>query len=307
MMIAPVDRSFWMSPTTFYGLGIVVQTYPGLEVWTHSGGTQGSRSWFKRFSNGCSIAFLFNGEGSSGGDAFTVAMDNLLGGACLNTTVWPSADLFLQFLAPVAGAIVNGASFQPAPGAPDSLLTIFGAELSGTGSSSVSLRIRDSAGVEQSAPLVYKSLSQVNFRLPAGVAEGEATLVLKRAPHADVSVPLRITAVSPGLFASGVVTRVRADGSRSEESVTGPIRLPGPSEELYLTLYGTGIRGRRSGAVVLFDGKGVDADYAGAQPQFAGVDQVNVKLSGEVVHSGRVAVSVRGAGVESNSVSLVFE
>jgi uncharacterized protein (TIGR03437 family) len=66
-----------------------------------------------------------------------------------------------------------------------------------------------------------------------------------------------------------------------------PILL-GIDTPIYLTFYRTGIRGRSSpGNVIVTIGTvTVQAMYAGPQPQFPGLDQVNVPLS----------LSLRGAG-----------
>src|ERR1035441_5299765 len=111
-------------------------------------------------------------------------------------------------------------------------------------------------------------------------------------------------------LAAAVITRVHADGSVASEVVSAtPIHLGNPGEEVYLSLYGTGIRGNSSlSAVTVHLGdKASPALYAGPQPQFIGLDQVNVKLTNDLVGSGRVQVSVDAGGAASNSVSVVFE
>lgn len=59
-----------------------------------------------------------------------------------------------------------------------------------------------------------------------------------------------------------------------------PIDLGPETDEVFLVLFGTGIRGRSSLASVRVTIDGVEApvEYAGPQGEFAGLDQVNVKL-----------------------------
>ena len=191
-MVAQTDRSIWVSANTWYGFGIMGQTFPSVTVWTHSGGSQGSRSTFVRFSNGFSYGLLLNGEGRYGNDGFRSALAETLSGECLRTVrSWPSEDLFPRYLPPHASAVVDAMTFQAGAMAPASLQTLFGSELAGSGSE-LALVLRDSAGVERPVAVLYASLTQVNFQVPADAAAGNATLLVRRAPHADVSFPVEI-------------------------------------------------------------------------------------------------------------------
>ena len=99
-MVAQTDPSIWVNPTTWYGLGIMGMAFPDWEVWTHTGGSRGSRSTFLRVSNGCSWALLLNGEGSVGGDTFRGALAQALTAVCMSRRRWPDVDLFPQYLPP---------------------------------------------------------------------------------------------------------------------------------------------------------------------------------------------------------------
>ena len=131
---------------------------------------------------------------------------------------------------------------------------------------------------------------------------------MKRDPHGEVSAPIEIAAIAPGLFTAASITQVRADGPQIIEPVSAtPIRLGNSGEEVFLNLFGTGIRGH-SGAVTVHVGdRSAPALVAGAQPGFAGLDEVDVRLTTDLVRSGSVAVSVEADGVASNSVALTFE
>jgi uncharacterized protein (TIGR03437 family) len=86
----------------------------------------------------------------------------------------------------------------------------------------------------------------------------------------------------------GLLVRVR-DGIQSVEPVAQlvngtiepvPIDFGPSTDELFLVLFGTGLRKRSSLANVKAAIGGMDApvEYAGPQGEFAGLDQVNIRL-----------------------------
>jgi uncharacterized protein (TIGR03437 family) len=190
--------------------------------------------------------------------------------------------------------------------APESLLSAYAgtaplatAEFSGdprnpqTALGGTTVRIVDSAGVERMAPLLYVSPKQVNMVLPKDTATGSATLTIASG-NQDVSrAVVEVRAVAPELMQAGtypvaLLMRVR-DGTRTFEPITRiqngsvepvPIDFGPPTDELFLLLFGTGLRGRTSLASVkaLIGDLEVPAEYAGPQGEVAGLDQVNIRL-----------------------------
>jgi uncharacterized protein (TIGR03437 family) len=84
-----------------------------------------------------------------------------------------------------------------------------------------------------------------------------------------------------------------------------PIDL-GVDTPIYLSLYGTGIRGWSTigtplNTTVNIGGQSFPAAYAGPQPTVPGLDQVNVPLSLNLRGAGLVNVTVTAAGVTSNA------
>jgi uncharacterized protein (TIGR03437 family) len=75
---------------------------------------------------------------------------------------------------------------------------------------------------------------------------------------------------------------------------------------IYLTLYGTGIRGRSALAnvTVTIAGVAVPVQYAGPTPNFSGLDQVNVPLPLSLRGSGLSKVVVTVDGQASNAVMI---
>ena len=163
----------------------------------------------------------------------------------------------------------------------------------------VRLRITDSAGAERYAPLLYVSPAQINFLVPANVGIGPAVIAVapSGAPPVTVSVQLRPTA--PALFtmnqrlAAATAVRVR-NGVQTPVAVfecgqagcaAAPLELSADAP-VFLTLYATGLRRLQSVSVTV-RGSAVPVLYAGPQPTYPGLDQVNLELP----------VSLRGAGV----------
>jgi uncharacterized protein (TIGR03437 family) len=75
---------------------------------------------------------------------------------------------------------------------------------------------------------------------------------------------------------------------------------------VYLSFYGTGLRGRSalSNVTVTIGTVTVSPIYAGPQPQFPGLDQVNVPLPLSLRGAGIVNVTVTVDGVTSNAVKI---
>jgi uncharacterized protein (TIGR03437 family) len=73
-----------------------------------------------------------------------------------------------------------------------------------------------------------------------------------------------------------------------------------------LTLYGTGFRNRSSLAnvQVTVNGVSVPVQYAGAQPSFPGLDQVNISLPAALSGAGIANVVLTVDGQASNTVTV---
>jgi uncharacterized protein (TIGR03437 family) len=88
-----------------------------------------------------------------------------------------------------------------------------------------------------------------------------------------------------------------------------PINLSNASDQVILVLYGTGIRNRSSlaAANVKVGGRTLPALYAGSQPQYPGLDQVNVQLPQNLAGSGTVSVILTVDGITANSLSIAIQ
>ena len=138
-----------------------------------------------------------------------------------------------------------------------------------------------------------------------------------------------VDTVAPGMFsanadgqgvAAALALRVDGGGAQSIEQViqanqagTRYIALPVDAKadagQVYLILFGTGIRGRSELSKVKVTAGGIDLPvvYAGEQGQFPGVDQVNVgPVPASLAGRGEVQVVVTVDGRTANSVTVAF-
>jgi uncharacterized protein (TIGR03437 family) len=220
--------------------------------------------------------------------------------------------------------------------APDSLASGFGTILTtitkagqlplATSLGGARVYLRDSKGKEYYSPLLYVSPTQVNFQVPSQMAMGAATITVLSNEGSASMGKVNITNVKPGLFsadstgkglAAATVQRVKADLSQSIEPVVRfdpaqgkivavPIDLGATTDQVFLNLFGTGIRHRSSLAAVKATIGGVNAQvlYADDQNYFSGVDQVNVLIPRTLTGRGLVDVVLTVDGQISNIVNV---
>lgn len=222
-------------------------------------------------------------------------------------------------------ASVSAASYSR-PVAQESIISAFGVKLATTiqaagtlplptSLAGTTVRVRDSAGIERLAPLFFVSAGQVNYLIPAGTASGMATVTITSGDGSISTGMVQVSGVAPGLFTlnqsgqglpAALVLRAKADGSQSYESISEPIDLGSPTDQVFLILFGTGIRFRSSlsAAIVTVGGEYAQVSYAGAQPDFAGLDQVNVLIPRSLIGRGEVEVLLTADAQMANPVKI---
>lgn len=273
--------------------------------------------------------------GDSGSSSFPTA-------AALQASSGGGSDAFILRIDPSRNltnfVTVSAASFQGAQIAPDSIVAGFGPNVASglalpgsatlpTELGGISIRIRDANGNEQLCPLFFVSQNQINYQIPASVVAGRASIsVINTSTNQPVSAGVvNIATIGPGLFtadASGsgapaaFAIRVTGSGQQIFESVSNgatPIQLdPGPpDEQIFLILFGTGIRGRsaQNGVTVnyLAGGSVVAAtgvEYASVAPGFVGLDQINLILPRTLIGRGLLDLAVIVDSRTTNSVKI---
>jgi uncharacterized protein (TIGR03437 family) len=238
-----------------------------------------------------------------------------------------------------AAAAVSAATYDGPQLASESIAVVFGADLAtGTAVANTSLptslagssiKVTDSTGAERLAPLFFASPNQVNYLVPSGTGLGPALVTVTSASGNIATDKVQIAQVAPGLFsadgtgrglAAAVVLRVKADGKQSYEPigqfdpvqskfVALPIDLGGASDQVFLILFGTGLRNRSSLANVKtqIGGTDVPVAFAGAQGTLTGLDQINLLLPRSLAGRGKADVMLTIEGLMANGVDVAIK
>jgi uncharacterized protein (TIGR03437 family) len=182
----------------------------------------------------------------------------------------------------------------------------------GTGlSAGMTVSVKDSAGQVRQGEIFSASGTQVNFQIPPATAYGLSTVTIGTA-----SGGILITPAAPAIFTAdmsgsglpaGYLTQAAAGGAQSTVPVTStPVAFPAGAS-VYLTLYGTGIRGTQvSNMSCAINKTSAPITYAGPQGVFDGLDQVNIQLPASLHGAGVSQLTFTVAGRVSNTVSLSF-
>ncbi|MGH9840229.1 MAG: cellulase family glycosylhydrolase [Blastocatellia bacterium] len=179
------------------------------------------------------------------------------------------------------------------------------------------------------APLFFVSPTQINFLVPPATATGVATVKAVLDDGFVACGPVTITNAAPGLFtanasgqgvAAALALRVRPNGMQTYEPVAmfdpaqnkfvpAPIDLGPEGDQVFLILYGTGIRHRSSLANVTLTigGVAVGVLYAGPVPGLEGLDQVNALLPRGLMGRGEVDVVLTVDGKAANTVGIAIK
>lgn len=234
-------------------------------------------------------------------------------------------------------AVTSAASYSTAAVAPESIVATFGLNLAaGVNQASqlplpmnlggVTINVRDAGGVERAAPLFFVSPAQLNFQVPSGLATGSALVESFIDGQIASRGMIQINPISPAIFtadSSGsgypAATLLRYRGSDlvgvepvfdydpvGKRFIGHPID-PGPAgEAIFLVIYGTGFRNHGGlGSVGVRIG-GIDAQvvYAGAQGDYVGLDQLNVRIPRELAGRGEVDLVLNVGGLSANPVRI---
>lgn len=237
-------------------------------------------------------------------------------------------------------ANVSSASYLGPEAGAESMVSVFGVNLASTTQSANSLplplalagtsvKVRDSIGVERVAPLFFVSPSQINYLIPSGLAAGSALITVTNDSGVVSTGSTLITGVAPGLFsadssgqglAAAVALRIKSNGAQLYEPVTRfdttqnrivavPIDLSDPADQVFLLLFGTGLRNRSAltnvGAKI--GGENVEVFYVGAQGGFEGLDQINMLLPNSLRGRGEVGIELNVDDKLANPLRVSFK
>jgi uncharacterized protein (TIGR03437 family) len=226
--------------------------------------------------------------------------------------------LWAQAPSYTANDIVNASDYSVGPFAPNSVLTIFGSNLSwdiaacGPQSGGAILPTELSSvqvGVDTwRAPLLYVSPSQINFLIPSTEIAGSATVRVVRDGVAGPAVTISLVGNAPALFSTstGFAIATHLNGSLLTDASPGQ-----PGE--YVVVYATGLGATNpdptpgeapSTAAAIDSSTSLNVSlngaalppnlvlYAGVTPGYAGLYQLNIQLPPRVPADAVIQVSV---------------
>lgn len=219
--------------------------------------------------------------------------------------------------------------------APESIVAAFGFNLAATTMAAtssplpttlggVTVKVKDSAGVEYNAPLFFVSPSQINYQVPAGASGGVSQIGVYNGDKIVATGLIPLVNVSPGLFSANSsgqgapaasVLRVRGDGqfyepvarydAQTQQFVPAPIDLGPESDQVFLILYGTAFRAQgTAGVTVTIGEESAEVLFAGATPGFIGLDQANVRIPRSLIGKGDVAIQLTADNRSANVLTI---
>jgi len=244
-----------------------------------------------------------------------------------------SNEVTLTIANPVAS--VSSASFLSSLGlAPESIVSAFGVRLATTTQAATSLplptsmagttvRVRDNAGVERTAPLFFVAPGQINFQLPPGVANGPATVTVTGGDGSVSTGTIQAATVAPGLFAAnangqGVAAGValRVNNANPVPAINGlsPSSAVIGGQSLTLTVNGSGFVSR---SVIRWNGENRTTTFVNATQLRAAITAADLASTGVAVitvfnpepgggESNRVNFSVNNPAPSISSLSHAF-
>jgi uncharacterized protein (TIGR03437 family) len=194
--------------------------------------------------------------------------------------------------------------------------------------------VTDSAGTRRPALIFFVSPGQVNYEIPWGEYQippgATAPLATVTITSGDGTVSIgqvQIAGVAPGLFTANgngqgapaaYVVRVRngridpsSETAAQYDAAQGrfvprPLDLGPTTEQVYLILFGTGLRNHHGLQTVSAQIGGVEApvQYAGAASGFVGLDQVNLQLPRSLIGRGETDIVLSVDGKFANTVKI---
>jgi uncharacterized protein (TIGR03437 family) len=266
----------------------------------------------------------------------TAQVDSTEAAAFQSGVLSPTGQAFATAVTLAGRPVMASAASGAVTVADDSIVSIYGSGLAATATAATSLPLpttldgvtvtaTDGAGTQIALPLFYVGPLQINAEIPQSLKTGLVAVTIT-GTSGTVTTPVITSPTAPGLFsanqnAKGVaaaqfITNL-PNGSQTTVPVfqcsagagcqAVPLNLSQGGTSA-LVLYGTGLRNASLADVTVEIGSmSLPASFAGASPNYTGLDQVNVLLPQSLAGSGTVNVSVSISGTSSNEVTVDFQ
>jgi uncharacterized protein (TIGR03437 family) len=201
------------------------------------------------------------------------------------------------------GALVNGASWQAGPAAPNTILTLFFRSLPGA----QPLRVLIDG---QTAELLYSDPSQLNFVVPpTAAAKASALLQVSSGGNLLLATPLQIVDVSPALFTVNQLGTGQASVLNQDYTYNGATAPAMPAARgSILMMYGTGfgvanptgpegLSWLPAAVSATLGGLAAEVTFAGLAPGYTpGLQQINIRIPDGCPTGGAVPIRVQIGG-----------
>ncbi len=281
------------SATSWYGLGWTILRTPQGERWDHDGGMPGTAAWVVRGRNGVSLAVAANHLPVEKLAEFFNDVQGIFTELTLETPRWPATNLFPVYFPDnrprlAHSGVVNAASQRPGPVAANSVVTLFGSNLTDA------QVLVNGLAVET----LWADQDQLNVLVPL-TAAGPTRFEVTRAGQSSNAESVPVLPAAPALFTLsrngyGQAAALNADGTLN--SYEQPA-APGSIVVLYAT-------GAATGSVTVA-GLETQTLYFGPAPGMApGILQINIRLP-DRLPSGPAPVIIRSGAAFSPSTATI--
>ena len=219
-------------------------------------------------------------------------------------------------------AVSNAASGNGAAVAPGSIASVYGQGLAQSNASAGTFPLPLSLGGAAvtvngiAAPLLYASLSQVNFQVPPQTSTGTATIAIAVNGSPAGATAVAVQPAAPGIFLFGQ----RAAALNQDGSVNGPSQPAAVGSGLAVFVTGLGATapvvsaGTAAPATPLsvastavtatIGGQSATVFYAGLAPGFAGLYQIDMLVPQLAAGDYPVVISAGGVASNTGTVSV---
>jgi uncharacterized protein (TIGR03437 family) len=226
---------------------------------------------------------------------------------------------------PALSSASNASYAFGSPVAPESIVATFGTNLAAATAvastipwpnslGGVQITVIDANNTARTAPVYYVSSTVVLYLIPPGTASGTAQVSI-----GGQRTTVEVAPTAPGIYsasstgrgvAAATYIRITAQGARTEGYLFDPNTLAdtgvpaAAGDQIYLLLYGTGLRGGPATATV----GGVQVPVAGpvAQGQYPGLDQINLGPLPLRIGYGQKQIVIRQGDALANIVTVTL-